>query len=119
MPEETKVAESSERAQSTREEDDISLLDLAIVLVENLKLLIVAPLAAGLAAFGISFLIPPTYTATTRLLPPQHQQSATAAVFTNQLGGLLGAAGAAGSIRNPADTYVAMIKSRTVANVLL
>jgi uncharacterized protein involved in exopolysaccharide biosynthesis len=119
MSEGTQTSESGEKAQSSRDEDDISLLDLAIVLVENLKLLIVAPLAAGLAAFGISFLIQPTYTATTRILPPQQQQSATAAVFTNQLGGLLGAAGAAGSIRNPADTYVAMIKSRTVANVLL
>src|SRR5438093_962497 len=106
MSEEAKQPDLGGHAQN---EYEISLLDLALVLAENLKLLIFTPLAIGLAALGISFLIPPTYTAITRILPPQQQQSATAALLTNQLGGILGAAGATGSIRNPADTYVAMI----------
>ena len=32
--------------------------------------LIIVPLCAGIVALGISFLIPPTFTATVRLLPP-------------------------------------------------
>ena len=51
-------------------DDDISLLDLLQVLVDNLRLLVLGPLAAGLAALGISFAIPPTYTAKTQFLPP-------------------------------------------------
>jgi uncharacterized protein involved in exopolysaccharide biosynthesis len=116
MSEEATRPDLGEQAQN---EYEISLLDLALVLAENLKLLIFTPLAVGLAALGISFLIPPTYTATTRILPPQQQQSAAATLLANQLGALGGVAGAAAGIKNPADTYVAMIKSRTVADGLL
>ncbi len=57
-------------------EDEISLLDLLLVVAENARLLIFGPLLAGLAALGIAFIIPPTFTATTRILPPQQQQGA-------------------------------------------
>ena len=56
------------------EDDEISLLDLLLVVVENLRLLVLGPLAVGLAALGISFTISPTYTAKTQFLPPQQQQ---------------------------------------------
>src|SRR3990170_4099285 len=100
-------------------DDEISLLDLLLVVAENARLLIFGPLLAGLAALGIAFIIPPTFTATTRILPPQ-QQGGAAAMLASQLGALGGLAGAAGlNIKNPADTYVALIKSRTVADKLL
>ena len=100
-----------------RDELEISLLDLALVLAENIWVLVLAPLAAGLVALGFAFQIPPTFTATTRILPPQQQQSA-AAGLVNQLG-LSGLAGAAAGIRNSADTYVALINSWTVADRLV
>ena len=98
--------------------DEISLLDLALVVAENLKLLILGPLAVGLAALGISFLIKPSFTASTTILPPQQQQSAAAAM-AQQLGALGGLAGAAAGLKNPADQYVAMLKSEAVADVLI
>ena len=49
-------------------EDEISLLDLAITIKENIKLLVLAPVAAGVVALGGSFLIPPTFTASTSFL---------------------------------------------------
>ncbi|MEI7967427.1 MAG: Wzz/FepE/Etk N-terminal domain-containing protein [Betaproteobacteria bacterium] len=103
------------------DEDEISLLDLAFTLRAHLKLLILGPLLAGLCALGITFLIPPTFTATTRVLVPQQQQGAAAMLASQlgQLGALGGAAGAMAGIRNPADTYVAMLKSRTVADIML
>ena len=70
-------------------EDEISLLDLLLVVAENARLLIFGPLLAGLAALGIAFIIPPTFTATTRILPPQQQQGA-AAMLASQLGALGG-----------------------------
>ncbi len=100
-------------------EDEISLLDLLLVVAENARLLIFGPLLVGLAALGYAFTIPPTFTAATRNLPPQQQQGA-AAMLASQLGALGGLAGAAGlNIKNPADTYVALIKSRTVADALI
>jgi uncharacterized protein involved in exopolysaccharide biosynthesis len=103
------------------EDDEISLLDLALVLAENWKLLVLAPLAAGLVALGVSFLIPPTFTAKTSIMTPQQQQGAAAMLASQlgNLGALGGAASAITGIKNPADTYVAMLKSRTVADSLL
>jgi len=100
------------------DEDEISLLDIALVFAPNLKLLIFVPLAAGLVALGIAFLMPPTYTATTRILPPQQQQSSAAALAA-QLGSLAGLVGGAAGIKNPADQYVALLKTRTVYDAII
>ena len=100
------------------EDDEISLLDLLQVVADNLRLLVLGPLAAGLLALGITFAIPPTYTATTKFMPPQQQQSGAAAMLQS-LGALGGLAGAAGGIKNPADQYVAFLKSRSVQDALV
>lgn len=102
-------------------QDQYSLLDPLLVLAENARLLIFGPLIVGLLALGVSFLIAPTYTAHTKILPPQAQQS-TAAVLASQLGMMAGVAGlssAVSGLRNPADMYVSLIKSRSVADRLI
>lgn len=102
------------------DEDDasVSLFELADILRQHLVLLIVGPLLAGLAALGIAFLITPTFTARTSLLPPQQQQSAAAAALAS-LGALGGLAGMAGGVKSPADQYVALMQSTTVADRLI
>jgi len=114
----TDVTQTSVAPASNGDEDEIDLLDLAQTVVENLRLLVLGPLAAGLLALGISFVVPPTFTATTRFLPPQQQQSAMASML-GQLGALGGLAGAAAGIKNPSDQYVALLQSETVANALI
>ncbi len=47
--------------------DEISLLDLLIVVVENLRLLVLGPIVAGLVALGVSFALPRTYESTALL----------------------------------------------------
>jgi uncharacterized protein involved in exopolysaccharide biosynthesis len=101
-----------------QDDDEISLLDIALVLAENWKTLVFVPLAAGLVALGISFLIPPTYTAVTRILPPVQQQS-TSAALAGQLGALAGLVGPGAGIKNPADQYVALLKSRSVLDAMI
>jgi len=98
-------------------EDEISLLDLLQVVVDNLRLLIVGPLAAGLLALGVSFVVTPTFTAKTQFLPPQQQQSAAASMLAS-LGSLGSLAGAAG-IKNPSDQYMAFMKSVSVQDALI
>ena len=84
-----------------------------IVLAEHWKLLIFAPLAAGIVALGIAFLLTPSFTArTTFLSPPQPQSAAVAALAS--LGSLGGAAGGALAGRTPGDQYVALMQSTTV-----
>ena len=99
-------------------DDEISLLDLLQVVADNLRLLIIGPLLAGLAALGIAFAIAPTYTATVRFLPPQQQQSAAASMLAS-LGALGGLAGAASGLKNPSDQYLAFIRSRSVQDALI
>ncbi|MEI6804797.1 MAG: Wzz/FepE/Etk N-terminal domain-containing protein [Burkholderiales bacterium] len=84
---------------------------------DNLRLLVLGPLVAGLLALAYSFTIPPTFTATTKFMPPQQQQSSAASLLAG-LGALGGLAGAAG-IKNPADQYVAFLKSRSVQDALI
>ena len=100
------------------QDDEISLLDLLQTIVDNLRLLILGPLAVGVTALGISFLIPPTYTAKTQFLPPQQQQSAAASLLSS-LGSLGGLAGAVGGIKNPADQFLAYMKSVTIQDSLI
>jgi len=99
-------------------DDEVSLLDLLQTIVDNLRLLVLGPLVVGLTALGVSFLIPPTYTAKTQFLPPQQQQSAAASMLAS-LGSLGGLAGAVGGIKNPADQFLAYMKSVTVQDALI
>ena len=100
------------------DDDGISLLDIAVVLAENLKLLIIGPLVVGLAALGITYLIAPTFTARTTFLPPQQQQSSAASALAS-LGALAGLASNAAGMKSPADQYVALMQSTTVQDRLI
>lgn len=106
------------KQSSMPEDDEISLLDILQVVAENARLLILGPLLVGLAALGWAYTITPTFTATTRILTPQQQQNGAAAALA-QLGALAGMAGAAAGIKNPADMYVALLKSRTLADRMI
>jgi uncharacterized protein involved in exopolysaccharide biosynthesis len=105
--------------QSAGDQEGTGLIDLAIPLVRHSRLLILGPLAAGSIVLALSFLVKPTFTATTTFLPPQQQQSSAASALAS-LGALSGLAGAAaGGIRSPGDQYVSLLQSATVANRLI
>ena len=103
---------------SNSEVDEISFLDLLQVIVDNLRLLVLGPLAVGLLAFAYTFTITPTYTAKTQFLLPQQQQSAAASMLAS-LGGLGGLAGAAAGLKNPADQYLAYMNSVSIQDALI
>lgn len=108
----------SPQTHADLEDDEISLLDLLQTIVDNLRLLVLGPLAVGVLAFGISFVMAPTFTAKTQFLPPQAQQSAAAGLLAS-LGGLGGLAGAAAGLKNPADQFIAYMKSNAVQDGLI
>lgn len=62
------------------QEQNLRLLDLAIPMVENLRLLVIGPLVAAAAALALTFAVKPTFTARTSLLPPQQQQQNAASI---------------------------------------
>lgn len=104
-------------APSEQDEDEISLLDLAIVLAKHKALLIGLPGVVAVIAIIFSLSMPAQFTATTRILPPEKSQGAGAAMAA-QLGGLAALAGGAG-LKNPNDLYIAMMKSRTLQESMI
>lgn len=120
-------------AQSTEETGDLiaqggaanvgdspapGLIDMAVVMLEHWKLLLWAPLLAGTVALAITFAIKPSFTSTARLLVSQ-QSGGGAGILMQQLGSLGGIASAAAGLKSPADQYVGLLSSRTVADALI
>jgi len=70
------------------------------------------------AAVVTCLLLPNTYTAQTKILPPQQNQSISTAILS-QLGSLGALAGRDLAGRGPAGLYVAMLKSRTVEDEVI
>ena len=98
--------------------DDVDLLDLLQIVADNLRLLIVGPLVVGLLALGISFVITPTFTATTKFLPPLPGQG-SAQLMLQSLGALGGLAGAAAGVKNPNDQFIGYLNSESVMIALI
>jgi tyrosine-protein kinase Etk/Wzc len=102
-------------------EDEISLLDLLIVLAERKRIILAVTAAFAIIAIIVSLVLPPRYTATVTLLAPQ-QSSSMGAALASQLGSMGGMAALAGGslgIKNPNDMYVSMFKSRTVEDAMV
>ena len=99
------------------DDDEISLLDLLQVVVDNLRLLVLGPLVVGIAALGYTFTIAPTFTAKVVFIPPKQQQSTAASALADLAS--LGGGGAIAGVKNPADQYVALIKSNSVSDAMI
>lgn len=99
-------------------DESISLLELTLPIAQNWRLLLVGPIIVGALALGLSFLVPPTYTARTTFLPPQQNQGGAASALAS-LGALAGLAGVAGSVKSPADQYVSLMQSVNVQDRII
>jgi uncharacterized protein involved in exopolysaccharide biosynthesis len=97
------------------EDDEISLLDLALVLVKRKKLIF-------WMTFGLAFLVaiyslvtPKIYRAETRLLPPKSAEVGASALLDMATGG----AASALAGKTPGDLYVGIAKGRTVMDKVI
>ena len=99
-------------------EDEISLLDLLVVLAKHKMVILGLPFVVAVIVSVRSLQAPDIYTAATTLLPPQQSQSAAASIAA-QLGGLASLVGGSVGLRGTNDLYIAMLKSRTVADRMI
>lgn len=99
------------------DDDEISLLDLAIVLAKHKWLILGLPAIVAVLAIIVTLMMTPQFTATAKMLPPEKSQGASALMA--QLGGLAGLAGGAAGIKNPNDLYIGMLKSRTLQDAMI
>jgi tyrosine-protein kinase Etk/Wzc len=117
-PAEDDPVSRGEQAVAAADDGEISLIDLLIVLAKHKLLLIGLPLVAGIFAAVNVLLQPNVYTASAKLLPPQHSDASGTAMLMAQLGALAGVSGQLGA-KNTNELYIAMLKSRTVADNLI
>jgi tyrosine-protein kinase Etk/Wzc len=102
-------------------EEEISLLDLLIVIVRY-RWLILKTLGCTVGIGVIlSLVLPIRYTATTAILPPQQGSSAGSSLMAQlgSLGSVASLAGGSLGLKNPNDLQVAMLKSRTVEDAMV
>jgi uncharacterized protein involved in exopolysaccharide biosynthesis len=116
MPLDISSSELQERADSSAVpptaaqvmgDDEISLLDLLIVLTERRRAILMVTAVFGIVAIIVSLVLPQRYTATATLLPPQ-QSSSMGAALASQLGNLGGMAALAGGslgLKNPNEYH--------------
>lgn len=100
------------------DDSGMSLGEMVATLRRHLVLLICTPLATGLLALGITYLIAPTFTASTTFMPPQQAQGGAASALAS-LGSLAALAGGAAGVRSSGDQYVSLMQSVTVSDRLI
>jgi len=105
-------------SMSTRQ-DDLTVFQLLTPLVRRWKLLIALPLAAGIAAAGISLAVPPVFTANTSFTPEATGNRSALSGFGDLVGlaGQLGIAGATGSATP--EFFGSVIESRQIVEGVL
>ncbi|HUA99077.1 MAG TPA: Wzz/FepE/Etk N-terminal domain-containing protein [Terracidiphilus sp.] len=119
--EQSGISAMPRQATGATAEDEISLLDLLIVLAERKRTVLLTTLVFAVLSIAVSLLLPKRYTAKVTLLPPQ-QNSSMSTMLASQLGSLGGLASLAGGglgLKNPNDMYVAMFKSETVEDAMV
>lgn len=97
------------------QEDEINLLEYVIVILKHKEFIIKTTLAAMLIAAVVSLLIPPTYLAETKILPPQSGNSSMASLMASQMGFPAAALG----IKTTNDLYTALLKTNGVADYVI
>lgn len=109
--------------------DQLSLLDLLVVVADHRKVIIRTTAIFILLAIVVSLLLPKSYTATVAILPPRESSSLSAMLESqlsgmggSQIGGLAGIAALAGDglgLKNPNSRYVGMFRSRIVEDAVI
>jgi uncharacterized protein involved in exopolysaccharide biosynthesis len=95
-----------------------SLAEALVALHSRKGTLASVVVGAGTLAFGGTFLMAPQYEARVALLPPQQQQQGLATALAS-LSGLGALAGGVGNLRTPADQFVGLMQTVSVADRLI
>ncbi|MDD2701329.1 MAG: GNVR domain-containing protein [Sideroxydans sp.] len=113
-------------AKFTRlDEDTVDPLDLLLVVARAKRDILRATVAAAILSAAIALLLPAVYSAKAVILPPQEDHSGLSGMTLGALaelssvGGGSGGLGGALGLKNPADIYIGMLKSRSVADALI
>src|SRR3989442_8066696 len=115
-----KLTEEAPATPKSAEVEKIHFPDHLIILAKRKWFIFKFVGCAAVLSAGISLLLPKIYTANAKIMPPQQNQSMGAmAALSTQLGPLAALASGGLGLRTPSDLYIAMLRSRTVADDLI
>ena len=97
---------------------EADLLEISLVLARDKKTILLTTAAVAVLTTILVFILPKMYTATATILPPQQNQSVLSAMLGQMAGAQTLDLRDLG-LKNPADVFVAMLKSRTVEDALV
>lgn len=100
------------------DDERFNFLDVLVLLAKRKKQIAKFTFAIVLITIAIVFLMPETFTATCLLVPPQQSQNSALGMLA-QLNPMAAGLGKDLVVKNTGDLYVAMLKSRTVADNLI
>lgn len=104
-------------------EFEVSLTDAFSAVARRIRMIAAVTLAAAGIGAAVVMLLPVYYTGETVIMPPQPDQPAQSMLLGSLSGlsslGLLGGAGGSSLFRNPGELYVGLLKSRTIADILI
>ena len=112
--------EKQQQTQYVDEAKTVDALHILLILATDCRRIALITVIALVIGVVVALLLKPTYTASALILPPQQQQSSASAL----LGSLaplaaLGGGGASSLLKNPADMYIGILKSETIADQLI
>ena len=110
------TSEQLDKAVSA-DERGIDLFDILLILSDDRKRIAIAVLVAMVLGVAVAYILKPTFTASALILPPQQSQSLASSMM-GQLGSLLSLAGG-GAVKTPADLYIGILESRTIADDII
>ena len=108
------ITNAAGEGQQATPQPGFVVLDAVLILARGKWTIIRTSACALLLGLLISLALKPTYTATALIMPPQAPQSSLSSLM-GQLGSL-SVLGGGGLLKNPADLYVGILESRTIAD---
>jgi len=96
-------------------ENGVDLFDLLFVLSDARKRIALYVLVAMTVGAAVAILTKPSFTASALIMPPQQSPSSLTSLL-GQLGSLASLAGVGPSVKSPADMYIGVLESRTIAD---
>ncbi len=116
LPEAEAIEQEIESASSRG--SGVDFFDLLFVLSDARKRIALFVLVAMIIGATIAVLTAPTFTGSALIMPPQQSQSSLTSLL-GQLGSLASLAGAGSQLKSPADMYIGVLESRTIADHLV
>jgi tyrosine-protein kinase Etk/Wzc len=99
-------------------QDGVAFRELSSLLASRWKFILSIALCGGILAALIALQRPNTYTASSLVIPPSRPQSLSS-MMMGQLGGVAGALAPSLGLKDPADMYIGILRSRTVNDEMI